>query len=606
MTQVTQLGREMDLLPQTQRRFEPDDLRELAFSFHGNDWNRSARIWEAFRILFPNDADGFIFGTLALREAGRLAEADALSGSVLEVFSHHARLFNERALICFFTSDWPEAKRRLAHIRRAFPGELEAYVRGAEVAQNMGQPEEALQLMQSAVKQFPDDRSVLENYARLAERLANSGRAAAAWGEHRERYGEAISFIGQAQGLANAGDTVAAEAVLAEGAAQYPGSREIRAEAARLAVRRGAWPDVVRRWTALADHPEYADEAASRLKDATYFLTSPTRWLEADDGRGMESGALGAPLATLLSKTWTFSFRHGQLLCQNLRLGPRGELLNHYGAERRWVLRNRCIALLDGNDYITALFDSAEIGTDGRQRLIGRDWLHPTIDSYVVLEEQRPTMATVMAAFESLGDNCEFGLAQRFYRAEPLGLLRFGSAGYDDLMSALSSNYAALDAPDCMKMHRDSHGELIGFVEAYHLYYHTHRFNADIDVAAFERTEAVRLRYLADLLIENIEGGSKIFVRKGEKSDDLDKVLRLHDTMKRIGDCMLLWVTEADEAHPSGTVEMLGGGLMHAYIEKFSPYYAAGMALFDCWADICVRVHQLVFPAAWGDTRLAS
>ncbi len=578
------------MAPETAPRIQRDDLRETAFSAHGRDWGEAVRAWEAYRILFPDDPDGFIFGTLALRENGKLAEAQALSDSVLDLFAHHPRLFVERAFICFFTRDWPEAKRRFAQIRKSFPGEPEAYLRGAEIAQNLGQHDEALGLMEAAVRQFPDSRDFLEDYARLAERLADPRRAAAAWSEHRARYAEEAAFIGEARALANAGDPGAGEALLVEGLALHPGARALMAETARMAVRRADWPETVRRWTALADDPDFGTEAASRLKDAERFMA----------GSASNTGAIGQRLEALLSRWWTLRFRSGQILAQNIALGPHGELRNHYGGERRWAVRNDCICFLDERDFITTRFTTADVGDDGRLRLTGRDWIHPTADSYFVLEEQRPSIGTVLTAFESLGDNCEFGLVQRFYRAEPLGLLRFNWSGYVHLLSALSSNFAVIDDPDCVRISRSADGELIGHVDAYQFYYHTHRYNTDVDLAAFAKTEAVRLRYLADMLIENIEDGRRIFVRKGEGAGERDKILRLHDCMKRLGDCTLLWVTEADDAHPSGTVELIGAGLLRGYTERFSPSDAAGRALFDTWAEICDRAHQLVYPGAWG------
>lgn len=600
MTQVSRLENETSLQLQASERFRTDDLRQFAFSFHGLDWACAVRVWEAFRLLFPDDPDGFAFGTLALREAGRLAEAQALSDSVLATFAHHVRLFVERALICFITRDWPEAKRRLAHIRKVFPGDLDGYVRGAEVAQIMGQHNEALRLMEAATRRFADNRSVLEDYARLADRLSDCKRSAAAWGEHRERYGEAYAFIGQARGLADSGDLAAAEIVLAEGRVQHPDAVEIRLEAARMAVRRADWSEVVRRWTSLADDPAYAEEARSRLKDAAHFTSVLPGGVAA-------SGSLGGiPLDVLLSKTWIFRFKTGQVLGRNLRLGPHGELLNNCGSERRWTIRGGCLCLINAHEFVTTTFTGIEHGIDGRLRLIGRDWLHYALESHYVLEEQRPTIATVMTAFESIGDNCEFGLVQRFHRTESIGFLRFSSSGYDHLMAGLTSKFAGLDDPDCVSMRRDQMGELIGCVKPYDFFYHTHRYNTDIDIAVFAKREAGRLRHLADLLIENIQDGSKIFVRRGEKASELGKILSLHDAMKRHGNCKLLWVTDADETHPAGTMEMIGDGLIHGYLGRLAPSDAAAMAPFDEWTDLCDRVHRLVHPEAWDDLRLPS
>jgi len=45
----------------------------------------------------------------------------------------------------------------------------------------------------------------------------------------------------------------------------------------------------------------------------------------------------------------------------------------------------------------------------------------------------------LMYRFESLGDNCEFGLVQRRCGAEPLGLFRFASIGTEQVARALEA-----------------------------------------------------------------------------------------------------------------------------------------------------------------------
>jgi tetratricopeptide (TPR) repeat protein len=49
--------------------------------------------------------------------------------------------------------------------------------------------------------------------------------------------------------------------------------------------------------------------------------------------------------------------------------------------------------------------------------------------------------ADILLKFESLGENCEFGLVQRHYGAEPLGLLRWMGAEPDQLCLALEAGF---------------------------------------------------------------------------------------------------------------------------------------------------------------------
>ena len=575
-----------------------ETLRAAAFDAHGRDWAEAARYWERYREAFPGDVDGFFFGTIALRESGQFPEADRLVSQALPMCPEQPALFVEHGLIALILRDWPEARRRFAAVRRRFPDTLAGYVRGAEVAHNQGAQEEALELMGAGVKRSPDDRNLLTDYARLSERLGDLGRMAQAWSEHRTRYGEEEAFIGEARALAESGRWDAAAAVLHEAQAAFPASRAPAIDLARLASRRADWPEAVRQWETLRHEASVADEAASRIRDATRFLQP------GDVARGRASAPAGAvmgqTLDVLMSRRWTMRFNSGQLLGDGIRFGENGELLNYYSEARWWGVRENCICLFEDAGHIMTKLTSVQLGDDGRLRMSGRDWIHLGDDSSYVLEEQRPTIKAVFDAFESIGDNCEFGLVQRFYRSEPIGLLRFNYNSAAKLIDGLATRFAALDDPDCATVERMDDGELVGTVAAYGYRYHTHRWDADIDIPAFQRGEATRLRYLADLLLENIEDANKVFVRKGERDDDLAVVLQLHASLRRIGpDATLFWVTEADEAHRSGTVEMIAPGLVKGWVERLAPGHAAARCMFDAWAVLCSNAHRLLFPEAW-------
>ena len=49
--------------------------------------------------------------------------------------------------------------------------------------------------------------------------------------------------------------------------------------------------------------------------------------------------------------------------------------------------------------------------------------------------------------FESLGDNCEFGLFQRMCNAEPLGLFRFAGGYLPEIIRGLNSGFSGLWGP---------------------------------------------------------------------------------------------------------------------------------------------------------------
>ncbi|HVH82471.1 MAG TPA: hypothetical protein VM782_23955, partial [Stellaceae bacterium] len=57
-------------------------------------------------------------------------------------------------------------------------------------------------------------------------------------------------------------------------------------------------------------------------------------------------------------------------------------------------------------------------------------------------------LSALMMGFESLGENCEFGLVQRRCGAEPLGLFRFASAPLPKLMAGLEARFEGMADPE--------------------------------------------------------------------------------------------------------------------------------------------------------------
>ena len=58
----------------------------------------------------------------------------------------------------------------------------------------------------------------------------------------------------------------------------------------------------------------------------------------------------------------------------------------------------------------------------------------------------------LMLRFESLGQNCEFGLVQRRCGSEPLGLLRFASTPLPHLLAAFEGGFEGLGGPDAIEI----------------------------------------------------------------------------------------------------------------------------------------------------------
>jgi hypothetical protein len=206
--------------------------------------------------------------------------------------------------------------------------------------------------------------------------------------------------------------------------------------------------------------------------------------------------------------------------------------------------------------------------------------------------------------FESLGHNCEFGLVQRRCGAEPLGLLRFASTELPWLLHGLDGDFEGLGTPDAIEpeLHGEkSPREYMIRERTHQLVYHTFRYEDEIGSDALRDQEAMKLRFLRRKFLADLQEGAKILVCKREPPLREALVLPLLAALGCRGPNTLLWVAEADAAHPPASVEVLTDRLMKGYIDRFAPGENAHDLSLDCWIRLCANAY-----AAWPDRNLAA
>jgi hypothetical protein len=181
--------------------------------------------------------------------------------------------------------------------------------------------------------------------------------------------------------------------------------------------------------------------------------------------------------------------------------------------------------------------------------------------------------AELVQRFESLGDNCEFGLLQRYAGAEPHSLFRFNFTGLAELLAGLENRFADLAAPGNVKLTWTD--EWMVSETRYRFSYHTFNKDKSYSEARLEQEQTRWLRYMAEKFIEELETGERIYVRKGEGPEQLAAIRTLHMRLRQFAPVTLLWVAEADADHPVGTVEKLGNGLIRGWVSKFADYLQA-------------------------------
>jgi len=216
---------------------------------------------------------------------------------------------------------------------------------------------------------------------------------------------------------------------------------------------------------------------------------------------------------------------------------------------------------------------------------------------------RRKPIDELVLEFESLGDNCEFGLVQRSVGAEPLGLLRF--AGFylpveirlERLAAALENDFVGLGLLETISV--EAAGESREFLvneSAYNLMYHSFMHEGQIDPEVLRQREATRLSFLRRKLLEDLKNGEKIWVWKSNLKLPFDQIERLVTVLRRHGPNILLWVVEAGDADRPGSVERITDNLLKGYVERFAPYHNAPDISPQSWLEVCQATYDLCRP----------
>jgi hypothetical protein len=202
----------------------------------------------------------------------------------------------------------------------------------------------------------------------------------------------------------------------------------------------------------------------------------------------------------------------------------------------------------------------------------------------------------LMLQFESLGDNCEFGLVQRLYGAEPFfSLLRFAGMEFHHVLTAFDrglQDFGCLENLSIDVQGRDN-PELVIVEKHYNAMFHTFRQFTDVDQDALRTGESKRLAYMAKLFVSDLKKAKKIFVVKRNQALTFEEIVPLYLSLAAYGRNTLLWVVPADAAHASGTVEVVMPGLFKGYIERFAPPERADDLLLEPWLELCTHAYQL-------------
>ncbi len=134
---------------------------------------------------------------------------------------------------------------------------------------------------------------------------------------------------------------------------------------------------------------------------------------------------------------------------------------------------------------------------------------------YIPVRRNGKPLDELMLAYESLGQDCNFGLMQRHAGVEPLGLYRFSGTDLNQLLRALDSEFEGVGDPDNF--------EIVLKGEAPHEYmiadrtiggYHTFISPEEMEPDELRVRQARHLKFLRRKILEDLKAGEKIWVWK--------------------------------------------------------------------------------------------
>ena len=558
------------------------------------DWPEALRRWQHVQARFPDHPAGHAGTGAILREVGRLAEAEATLSAAQNRFPDSLDIAANRALVAQLQGDLVGSLDRWRAVQERFPDHPAGFGGAAGVLRQQDRLDEADAITTAALARFPDSIEVAVNHALVAQARADWPEALARWQAVRERFPDHPSgTVGAGIALREMARLDEAEALLAPLLARFPGNAEVVVNHAAIATARADWPEAVRRWrAALAAHPQHAAihaGAGTALREAG-LLDESEALLQAAVDRFPPSADLlvGFAQTASLRRDWPAALRRWDAA---KALFPNNAAIMLGRGDAIWL--SRMDAADDGAEAAHGAPSAGAAAYDGTIHAAAPFQRDPT-RAAPGSEAEAGALRELLMQFESLGDNCEFGSVQRQAGAEPLGLLRFVSIAPEGLLKLLETGFEGVGDPANTTLDLQAHGEYFLTDTRGLFQMHTFMKPNQVEPVRFREQQCRRLRYLAGKLVDDLTRAEKIFLFKrsyGQMSDET--VARLHRAMRQYGDTTLLCVRLQDEAHPTGSVERAGDGVMVGYIDKFVPLDRLSDVSFDGWYRLCRGAHAL-------------
>ena len=205
----------------------------------------------------------------------------------------------------------------------------------------------------------------------------------------------------------------------------------------------------------------------------------------------------------------------------------------------------------------------------------------------------------LMLRFESLGLDCEFGLIQRHFGAEPLGLFRWNGIMPEPLCDALEHDFAGIGDPTTTTLtYSDTLHEYLLHEPRYGMGMHSFIRTRDPNIpdARIHAQLCRRAAYLRDKLLADLAGAEKIFLYQFPYRLNPGLRARLLQGLQRHNPAnRLLLVHEAAPEEIPGTVILAGDGVLEGAIDHLCGRRGGWETLStQLWRMICGNAVQVL------------
>lgn len=365
------------------------------------------------------------------------------------------------------------------------------------------------------------------------------------------------------------------EKLIESAVATFPGSVRIVAAAARQAQKKADWPKCIELWQRIIhrrDTPEVWHVMYGQALLFTGRFDELAEHLDVWLPRFPQSGGLAAlrPLLAGAAERWEEAVVLWRDFHRRFPDDPVG--WEHYG---------RALQELDFARHDEAAGNGvAELDMPAQIEVV-----------------EDAAVRDLLMRFESIGSDCEFGLAQRRFGAEPLSLLRFNAVDFAGLMSAIAHRFAGMGEAETTELIRQFNGEYLMRDLRWGLAMHTFVFEGQVDPDVLANKFHKRVGFLRDRFLADAAEGRKVLVyySAGLQPDDLTM---LHGALRRLGPIDLLHVRPSlgpDDPVPSGTAIEIQPNLFLGAIGR-SGRSATGAwdIAYDDWVSVCRSVREAI------------